>query len=102
MDLTIDELSELEEAIADACAEKRREGWTITPRVTFVSATKKCCPVGALQNNERLSGEPMIALSLGFDGCTFGDHTGIGWKPWWRPYFDMGIRFRERLEAGEL
>lgn len=96
-----DELSELEEAIADACAEKRRAGWSICQHVTYAPERMCCCPLGALTNTSEPRRFP--GFTDGFDGRDrdiTARHLPSGCKT--LQFFDMGARFRERLETGEL
>lgn len=120
-----DELSELEEAIADACAEKRREGWVIKPGYTYrphrphpkhnfvfgFPMSGVCCPIGALcgvpgEGEDKVwsrffqvAGFDAMGFDAGFD-CDDPDYEASPGLQ--RQMFDMGRRFRERLEAGLL
>lgn len=111
--LSPEALSELEEAIAVACADRRRAGWTIRPGVTFSEESRECCPIGALFGCSQAIGASFGPVTMaeshigpifvrafvaGFDGRRdLPAYTRSG-----RRGFEMGRRFRDRLVQGDL
>lgn len=101
--MTDEQLSELAEALDDACQERVREGWTITAG----EGVKHCCPFGALGHRSHPMPYVMrqyvpenIAASFmnGFDGNRISNlrffprsHLGFDIRA-----FNLGRSFRVR------
>lgn len=107
--MTDDELTELEVVIDLYCREAVAKGRILAPKMTLSNYSRHCCPLGSvLFGNDRPSSEMIdgAAALLGIDGdmaheIAYGFDGSSNFNSDHALFWNMGRRFRERLDAGE-